>query len=184
MPNSHPETQEKPAFNFDHEARKLVCKCAWGDYIGNEKLSDNQQWQVKITSEALRLAYETGISRSMSSPPFVAAGLRWLYEKGVATKISAKTGHALDDTGTVRKVKGKLPIMADGGILGLTSREDVKCKCCGQDTPAEMVWHPDFLDRPAQLRGDFHFVGGSDRPIGEFYGDREAACAASRDREE
>jgi hypothetical protein len=78
-----------------------------------------------------------------------------------------------------RKVLGTLPKTADGCVVGIATIDtSKKCDCCKGDIPSGVLWHPEFLDRPAELHGDFVFVGCTDKPHGQFYSTRTAAEAA------
>lgn len=104
-----------------------------------------------------------------------------LSEAARILRDAHKAGFITDD-GQVRKVLGTLPLTADGCVVGVMPNrkaEERQCRECGQmhDPLAVHLWHPKF-DGPAELSGDYIFVGSTDRPTCEFYGTKAAAEAA------
>lgn len=100
-----------------------------------------------------------------------------------ATELNASKlpppGHVLLPDGRCVKVLGTLPMTADGCVVGIDDSDEPNlCERCNQDAPRGVLWHPEYLDRPAELHGDFVFVGCTDAKHKAFYSTRAAATAA------
>ncbi len=122
--------------------------------------------QARETASKIIAAYDV--------PGAVRDALMWQIATALLAASKPPPGHIIDDTGTVRKVLGTLPLTADGCVIGPV-----------EGTYAR-VWNNDQWSNNAELyiRDDGRWgamFGPQWRPLECCYSTREAAEAARKE---